>query len=188
MPNARRPSWDDLDVINRLSAHLMPTVKSWSQTLSSPAASDETVVEDLSEALAFSQDGYQRARYLADECGWAPDAALVMLLDRSRVTHTAMLREAWRDWSLAEGIRFNAEEGDRVSFLDADTGQRNSGTVVAAFRAEGYGLVSVPGSSGMQHVEVCAEQLTHEQPQGTGRTHLAVAVRPFVGFCLDQVV
>lgn len=82
-PNTPRPKRDSEDVIRAAAQGLLPAVMGWLKRNGEDDTESERkeVVDQLCHALKWcDHDGYAIAKELDDD-GWAPDAALVEVLD-----------------------------------------------------------------------------------------------------------
>ena len=186
--NTPRPTLTSPTVVKSYAGFLLPLVREWAETSPNTlAAEDETVLDDLVEAINNWQDSYWRCNQLADECGWYVNAKLVLLFERSKVMHLKALRLAQSEWAFAQGIRLHAKEGDKLHFRMPGSKAITNGKVIAAFAGPAYAMVSVAvmgtdGKTTTEIVEVGAEEVTHYQADEKGPVLPHTMVAPFVGF------
>lgn len=111
----RRPHYND-DVVRQQAAQLLlPDVRTWLEAHGDHASLDEEILRDLASALQYKglmPDGFELAQEL-DSKGWAPDTALVEILDGGKVVEA--LSVIVKKWVIANAIKIDIPLGASVT-------------------------------------------------------------------------
>lgn len=93
-PNRPRPSEERFC---KLAAHdISGHIVSWLSECEDLATVDDDLIDQLTEAIKFSSDGFRRAKYLCDSYLWEGDTKLVEILDSaSTFRHHRAAVEEW---------------------------------------------------------------------------------------------
>lgn len=108
-----RPTASSVEVIERQAVRLLKDLGMYADP-DSPETEFRLI--ELTKALEYSTDGFERVYKLTSEYGWAGTEAMVRMMSSMNANADQALREAVTAWVLAEGVRTSVEEGDRVSF------------------------------------------------------------------------
>jgi hypothetical protein len=120
-----RPSRHSEYVIKAVAAELLKDVRSW---IDDPTVTDQSIVQDLENALKWSDvDGYEVAKRLDDK-GWSPDSDLVERLESAVYLFHKYHRKQEVDWVKLNGTQA-PEIGNMVTFKDY-TGKEVAGEVM----------------------------------------------------------
>lgn len=110
----KRPSKNDCIVKRRAIEMFMPKVKSY---LGSDWSESEQphIEEQLMKVMSANRDGYEMARDLENNYGWAEDRALMDLMDEGESFLSDSHKEILYQWIKCYGIAPERKVGDTVS-------------------------------------------------------------------------
>ena len=143
-----RPTANDAVVLEATAKKLAPQVLQW---LGDDSTDLETIVEDLTKAFRYNDDGYEIAKDLESGPGYCPDAALVEILNDAVFIKHSILSKLSEEWVKHMELK-GPEVGTKVKWTKTNPiGKDKIGTVTRNME-DGKSAVAYEGSKGAYHV------------------------------------
>lgn len=111
IPDAKRPSRYDPEIVKRAAQEIAAACAEWDQNNSDPAE----WVDDLIKCRHDWDDGYRLTKALEDRCGVYGDMALAEVLDSASSALYTAHEAAERQWVTANSITPSLAVGERLT-------------------------------------------------------------------------
>lgn len=100
----KRPSRTDKPITKQVAEKLLPAFAQWMKTDDDDTRQQDDLLDDLTKALDYDDDGYEIARNL-DHSGYSPNAELVGILDAAGGYRRNIHSEACKAWVATNNLQ-----------------------------------------------------------------------------------